>query len=198
MNFFTLGYAFLVIHLNMGWASNYILKLAGILFMLGGISEISYFSKMFAGLKKRAYISLAVSASSCLIVSCFKLMELGGALFSAVSVIAGTASVLAAFIFLRDLMNLLVQNNFLVNDASNISRLCSSWQKLAFFTAVNILFDILNRIVPVTAIADFAGVMMTVTKIVLFVFVISTVWTFNKIRCDFNNKHPDGTDASDE
>ena len=133
MNFFTLGYAFLVIHLNMGWASNYILKLAGILFMLGGISEISYFSKMFAGLKNRAYISLAVSASSCLIVSCFKLTELGGVLFSAVSVIAGTASVLAAFIFLRDLMNLLVQNNFLVNDASNISRLYSGWQKACFF-----------------------------------------------------------------
>lgn len=182
----------------MGWTSSYILKLAGILFMLGGISEISDFSKAFSGLKKRAYASLAVSAASCLIILCFKLAQREGELFSAVSIIAGTASVAAAFVFLRELMRLLAENSLLVNDTSNISRLCSGWQKLAFFTIVNMVFDILNRLVPSAAVADFAGVMVTISKIILFAFVISTAWTFNKIRCDFNNKHPDGADVSEK
>ena len=51
MNFFTLGYAFLAVQLNFGWVLNYILKLVGMLFMLGGISEISDFSKNFAVMK---------------------------------------------------------------------------------------------------------------------------------------------------
>ena len=60
------------------------------------------------------------------------------------------------------------------------------------------MFDILNRAVPVSAIADFSGVMMTVTKIITYIFAVSAVWTFNKARMDFNNKHSGGSELSDK
>lgn len=194
MNFFALGYVFLVIHLNLGWASNYALKLVGMLFMLGGLSEISAFSGAFGDLKKQAYGVMAVSAASFVAILVLKLADIGGALFSIVSVVAGVVCAAAVMLFLYKLIRLLIVNNQLVNDVSNISRLYSGWQKLACFTAANILFDILNRALPAGLFADFAGVVVTITKIILFVFVISTGWTFNKIRCDFNDKHPDEGD----
>lgn len=193
MNFFTLGYAFLAVQLNFGWVLNYILKLVGMLFMLGGISEISDFSKNFAILKKRAYIPLGICTASCLTAAVFRLSGTEGAVFSAVSVTAGAASALAVFAFTGSMIKLLMNNNYLVNDVSNLSRLYSNWQKLAFFTGANILFDILNRAVPVSAIADFSGVMMTVTKIITYVFAVSAVWIFNKARMDFNNMHSGGS-----
>ncbi|GAB5081231.1 hypothetical protein Osc1_04040 [Hominimerdicola sp. 21CYCFAH17_S] len=198
MNFFTLGYAFLAVQLNFGWVLNYILKLVGMLFMLGGISEISDFSKNFAVMKKRAYIPLGICTASCLTAAVFRLSATGGAVFSAVSVTAGAASAVAVFVFTGSLIKLLMNNNYLVNDVSNLSRLYSNWQKLAFFTGANILFDILNRAVPVSAIADFSGVMMTVTKIITYIFAVSAVWTFNKARMDFNNKHSGGSELSDK
>lgn len=193
MNFFTLGYAFLAVQLNFGWVVNYILKLVGMLFMLGGISEISDFSKNFAVLKKRAYFPLGICTASCLTAAVFRLSGTEGAVFSAVSVTAGAASALAVFAFTGSMIKLLMNNNYLVNDVSNLSRLYSNWQKLAFFTGANILFDILNRAVPVSAIADFSGVMMTVTKIITYVFAVSAVWIFNKARMDFNNMHSGGS-----
>lgn len=193
MNFFTLGYAFLAVQLNFGWVVNYILKLVGMLFMLGGISEISDFSKNFAVLKKRAYFPLGICTASCLTAAVFRLSGTEGAVFSAVSVTAGAASALVVFAFTGSMIKLLMNNNYLVNDVSNLSRLYSNWQKLFFFTGANILFDILNRAVPVSAIADFSGVMMTVTKIITYVFAVSAVWIFNKARMDFNNMHSGGS-----
>lgn len=197
MNFFTVGYILVVFQLQISWISAYLLKAVGMIFMILGISEIAAFRKDFLSLKGSAKALLALSGVCAAAVAAVTLTKASGIAVNLVSIAAGVLCAAAVYMFVSRLIDTMKSNDDLVHDNSNIRRLGIGFNRMMLFTAVNLLFDILYRFFSRSSLGDVIGVVQTITKIVMIVYVISTGFTFNKIRNDFNMKHADETEPSD-
>lgn len=189
MNFFVLGYAFVNLPLGFNSIVCYAVKFLGFLFMFLGIVEISGQTSNFKGLKLPAWIGLGVLGLCTAVETLVIVFKAGATVLNIAGIVLGIVSTLTVVFFCKKLLELIRENNNLVNDNSNITRFYGSWNKLVVFTGINLVFDILNRVISFVKIQDFAGFVAVITKIIMIVFVIMTVLQFNKIRVDFNKKH---------
>ncbi|MBQ8966330.1 hypothetical protein [Ruminococcus sp.] len=62
--------------------------------------------------------------------------------------------------------------------------------KTGICMAVNLICDILNRVVPLESVQTYAGFMAFVSKLTLYVFVITAAVRTNAVRAGFYRRHP--------
>lgn len=189
MNFFCIAFFITAIQINISQAVNYIVKLVGLLFFMGGILEISGFNKSFKKLLPPVKVLILLSGLASAMFLIFSFTNVSSGVNNAFGIAAGTVITISALVFQKSLLKLISEDKELVNDLSNVRRFQSSWNKLAAITIANLVFDILNRVMPVRLIADLSGFMMAVSKIVMYAFALIILFSANKIRVDFNKKH---------
>lgn len=197
MNFFTLGYVLVVFQLKINWISAYVLKAVGMVFIILGITEIGDFRKAFLSLRKSAKALLALFCGCAAAMAVISFAKAGDIVVNIVSIAAGISCAAAVYLFIGRLIAMMKQNDDLVHDNSNIRRLSIGFNRMMLFTAINLLFDILYRFFGRGFLGDFIGVVQTVTKIIMIVYVFSTGMKFNRIRNDFNMKHADEFGSAD-
>lgn len=182
------GSVFMLFMLNADWTSNYVIKLAGFLFFTIGVSEAEEHTGVFSHLKKPARMSSAMCAVAAAAQLLLKLLKPADMAANIISILLCVATAYMSLNLFRMFYVALDKHRELVNDASNIVRLGGSFQKLALFTIVNVVCDILNRLIPIELVSTLAGVFMAVSKILLYIFLIILAFHFYKVRTDFLKK----------
>ncbi|MDE6148611.1 MAG: hypothetical protein K2F81_00740 [Ruminococcus sp.] len=189
MNFFCVAFFIVALQVNISESVNYIIKLVGLLFFIGGILEISGFNKSFKRFLTPVKFLVLLSALASALFLIFTFTSVTAGVKNITGIIIGTVITLLALLFQKSLLKLISDDKELVNDLSNVIRFQKSWNKLAAITIANLVFDIINRVMPVKIIADLSGLMMAVSKIVMYIFALIILFSANKIRVDFNKKH---------
>ena len=216
MNLYCIGTAFLLFQLNFGWISNYIVKLLGFVFMVGGTLEmldfisvkgsdksvLSFSESQVNNVRYLKKVSLAMSGVCAVAVLCQLLMKyLSPAKFASnvISTVLGVSVTALSLDLFRKIynfihnceMNAVTSSESLVNNTANVVRLGKSFGWYALLTALNVLADVLNRFVPLDAVRDVAGVTAAISKVIMYIFLVVILVGFNKIRIDFNHKFDD-------
>lgn len=113
-----------------------------------------------------------------------------------VSCIMGTAVSLASLALLDLAVRFIVTNERnavssvrFVNNKSEVYRLRAALNRASLCTVVNLVCDIVNRLVPISGVQSFFGFFAAISKITLYVFAVMTVYSFNKVRSDSNKKY---------
>ena len=219
MNFLTVGSLFLLFQLNIDWTSNYIVKLIGFAFFVGGISELSeicsmknpvktgnekadkFFSQrisLLSDIKGKAVTMCIMCAIAAVCEGLLKyVLKPADFAVNVISLILGAAVAFLSLNLFRMVYDFIEKHerfsrgnsNSFTDNEANVVRLGGAFYKLAVITLVNVAFDILNRLVPVAVISNVAGFVVAVSKILLYIFLLVVVFDFNKIRVDYNKKH---------
>lgn len=189
MNFFCVAFFITALQINISSWVNYIIKFVGFLFFIGGILEISGLNQSFRRFLNPAKTLAGISG---MITVCFLIYSFTGVSAGVVNVtgiITGTVLTLSALGFEKSLLKSISDEKELINDLSLVKRFIKSWDKLAVITIINLIFDLVNRVVTVKMVTDLAGLFMAVSKIIMYIFALIILFSANKIRVDFNKKH---------
>lgn len=218
MNFLCLGTVFILMQLNLGWISNYAVKLIGFAITLVGIDELrdlcdvqqnnshageaTEFSRKRNELleltKKRGIVFTAVCAISVvgMVLAKYVLNKVfeTGKFYNGASILFGTIVTLMALEFFGEISKFILKNEkdgayAFLNDRSNAVRLDGTYRKIVWCTLGNLAFDLLNRLIPSGILVELSGFLAAISKIVLYGFIITAVVQFNKMRLDCNNKY---------
>lgn len=189
MNFFCVAFFAAALQVNISESVNYIIKLVGFLFFMGGILEISGFEQSFKKLLTPVRLLVLLSAIASVLFLAFSFIGVSSGARNIAGIFFGTVITLFALVFQKSLIGLINDHRELLNDSSNVKRFKKSWNMLAVITIANLAFDILNRVMPIKIIADLSGLMMAVSKIVMYIFALIILFSANKLRVDFNKKH---------
>ena len=187
MNFFMVGSVFMLFMLNADWTSNYVIKLAGFVFFAVGVFESEEHTDAFSHLKKPAWTSSAMCAAAAAAQLLLKLLKPADIAANIISILLCVAVTYMSLNLFRMFYVALDKHRELVTDASNIVRLGGNFQKLALFTAVNVVCDLLNRLIPLELVSTLAGVFTAVSKILVYIFLLILAFNFYKLRTDFLN-----------
>lgn len=218
MNLFCLGSVFVLFQLNIGWISNYVIKLIGFVLMTGGIREMTdvckikamndaaedYISKRRSELEKMKKNGMVMTSMTALAAVCQILMRvLKPAEFAlnVISIVLGTAAAVLSLLIFKMVYGFIINaeneavtaSDGFVNDVPAVTKLGTEFVKLSVFTLANLLADIVNRLVPVDIVSGVAGVVVAITKIIMYIMLIVLAVSFNKVRVDFNKKQELGT-----
>lgn len=189
MNFFCVAFFVAALQVNISESINYIIKLVGFLFFMGGILEISGFNKSFKKFLTSVRLLALMSAIASALFLAFSFIAVSSGARNIAGIFFGTVITLLALVFQKSLLKSMSNDKELVNDLSNVKRFKKSWNMLAVITVANLVFDILNRVIPIKIIADLSGFMMAISKIVMYIFALIILFSANKLRVDFNKKH---------
>lgn len=187
MNFFTVGFLLANLQLDLGLWIGYAVKLAGGLFMLGGIAEMSLVDESVARLRAQAILFALLSGGAIAAVS---LTE--GAGLKTASIVSGAVTTAAAGLFFRQLLGLMKEKPQIVDNIPEVGRLAPKYDRMLIVLGVVLAADCINRFTGGTAAADATGVVMYFTKIISYVYLIVCEVGFNKLRISFNSAHPAG------
>ncbi|MBQ9375962.1 MAG: hypothetical protein IJU04_06485 [Ruminococcus sp.] len=189
MNFFCLAFFITALQINISWWGNYLIKLIGMLFFVLGILEVSCFNSGFRRFKMPA---VAVAGLSAVGAVCFAVMSAAGASKNALNIAGiafGVVVTLSALAFQKPIIRDIAADKELVNDVSLVKRFSKSWDKLAIITLANLVCDIVNRLAAAKVLVDYSGLLMAISKILMYIFALVILFQANKIRVDHNKKH---------
>lgn len=190
MNFFNVGFVLLSLQFNFNWILNYVVKLVGVMFMLSGIKEISAF---YSGYGKFKSGVLAVGAAAVGGTLCSALSAggvIGESVGNVLSILFGAGSAALILVTQYKILKITAANHEIVNDPSLLYDLRKAWNKLAFFTALTVVCDVLYRLLPFGNWQTAAGTVLVFSRIIMYVYVVIMGVAFNKVRMDFNTMHP--------
>ena len=193
MNFFTAGFFLCGINFNMGFPAVYVIRLAGLLFMLTGIRECDAADRSmgFSRFTGMIYVSLAACAAA---LAC-SLLGRFGVFPEAPSKHLCTAAGCISFFTVIFHQNALTKHirplHSLVNDPSLLDSLRKKWQAFAVFAAVSTAAEALNRTASSGGMLHtVSGVILVASRIIMFGTLISMTAAFDRVRRDFNTMHP--------
>lgn len=189
MNFFCIAFFLTSLQINISWWGNYLIKLVGMLFFVGGVLEISGFNKSFKRFLMPSEMLSSVSAVATVVFSILSFKNASVGVLNVTGAVTGTIVTLTTLGFQKMLLKDISADGELVNDMSQVGRFVKSWDWLAILTIVNLVCDILNRLVSVKVVADTAGLLMAISKILMYIFALVILFRANKVRVDFNKKH---------
>lgn len=194
MNFFTVGFLLANLQLDLGLWVGYVIKLAGALFMLGGIAEMSLVDDSVKKLRPLDLLLAVLCAGSAAAVSLLSAPKLSESsdVHKTVSIICGVVTTAAAGLFYRRLLTLLKEKPDIADNVPETARLAPKYDRMLFVLAVVLIADGVNRFTGGTAAADVTGVIMFFTKLVSYVYLLICTLGFNKLRITFNSAHPAG------
>lgn len=189
MNFFCIAFFITALQINISWWINYLIKLAGLLFFVGGVFEISGVNSNYKRFSRPAVILAGVSfvATTCFVL--FSLADISADVINITGIIFGVIITVASLAFQKLLLRDISSDSELVSDSSSVVRFKKSWDKLAVITLFNLLCDIVNRLAPAKMVADISGLLMAISKIIMYVFALIILYQANRIRADYNKKH---------
>ncbi len=188
MNFFMVGSFFMLFMLNADWASNYAVKLVGFIFFVLGTMEAADFTDAFSHIKKPAVTSAAMCAVAFAAQLLMKLLKPAAMASNIISILLFAATLYMSLNVFRMFVNALDSHRELVDDVSHIVRLQSNFNKLAIFTIINFCGDVLNRLIPLELFTTLGGVVTAISKILIYIFLLILLFSFNKLRTDFDKR----------
>lgn len=192
MNFFTIGFLLANLQLDLGLWVGYVIKLAGALFMLGGIAEMALVDESVTKLRLHAIgfaVLCAGSAAAVKLLSAEKLSE-SGDVHKTVSIVCGVLTTAAAGWFFVRLLTLLREKPSIADNVPETARTSAKYSRMLFVLGVVLTADAVNRFTGGTAAADAMGVVMYFTKIISYVYLIACTLCFNKLRISYDSAHP--------
>lgn len=192
MNFFTIGFVLCGININIGLELGYVIRLVGLLFMLGGISETEAVDRSFgfARFRKTVFISIAAAAAGLLSALSVRLLNVGETAANIMSMIFGCASFVTVMLTQYSIITHMKPMRTLVNDLSLIRRFDSKWKKFAVFASVSLLCELVTRIAPAGgAVHTYSGLLLLITRILMIIMLCASAAAINAMRDDFNIMH---------
>ena len=197
MNFFTVGFFLACLQLDLGLGIGYVIKLAGGLFMLGGIAELGAFDREIN--RYRPLVLAFIPACAASAAAVFALAKNESDMIKYAGIAAGVVTTVIAALFYRLLLGLLERKPELADNVPEVKKLVPRYDRMLIITAFVLFADAVNRFTggseaaaasqEVTA-ADIAGVIMYFTKIIFYVYLVLCSLGFNKLRITFNSAHP--------
>ena len=184
MNIFCVGFFMTSIQLNLSWFSNYIVKFVGLLFMLGGVFEMKEHNVGYKKLSPNLTSLISLTAVAAVIFGINNFVQINKTAVNILGLVIGGIVTVLIVLFQKKIMDLMINDKDLVNDFSNVKRLKATWQKLVYFTLAGLFFNVFN-ILPVSMIAALSGVGMAVCRIVMYIFALTMLVQFIKVRTDF-------------
>ena len=191
MNFFTVGFLLANLQLDLGLWVGYAIKLAGGLFMLGGIAEMSYVDEGVKGCRPLAAAFTVLCAGVAAALALADLPKESSALKS-ISIVSGVVTTAGAGLFFMKLLKLLREKPDIAANVPEVGRASARYVRMLIVLAVVLAADGINRFTGGTAAADVTGVIMYFTKIVSYVYLVLCTLDFNRLRVSFNSAHPVG------
>ena len=189
MNFFCIAFFISALQINLSLWVNYAVKFIGMLFFIGGIFEISGLNISFKKFLNPALILAGLSAVFAVMFLAFGINSVPLNTVSISGAVVGTAVTLFSLAFQKALIREISADEQIVNDLSLVKRFSKTWNKLAVITLANLAFDLVNRLVSVSVVADVSGLLMAISKIVMYIFALVILSSANKMRIDFNKTH---------
>ncbi|MBR6871968.1 MAG: hypothetical protein IKN17_00510 [Ruminococcus sp.] len=187
MNFFTAGFVLACLQLDLGWGIGYVIKLAGGLFMLGGIAEMNAVDDGAAKYKPLVLLMIPACAGSA--AAMFALAGEKNDLTKVLGIVCGAVTTFLACLFFRKLFALLKEKPFIAGNAPETERLAVRYERMLAFTAVALIADGVNRFTGGTEAADATGLIAFFTKLIVLAFLISCTLSVNKLRVSYNSVH---------
>ena len=188
MNFFCVGFFILAFQLNLSWAVNYALKLVGMLFVVGGVWEMSCYNKRFERLMKPAVANACLSLVCAVTFAMLSFFGISETLRNVLGVAVGAVVTMLAIIVQKNVLDTMSADSEIVNDLAGLERLKSAWKTVVYFSLAGLFFNALN-LVPVDTISDTAALIMAICRVIMYIIALVMLWRFNKVRTDHNNKY---------
>ena len=188
MNFFCVGFLLLAFQLNVSFVSNYVVKLIGMLFLAGGIWEMSAYRKKYNDLLKSVFTVSFGLLIAIIVLLIFKVVSIPQTASQIIEVTIGSVFTILAILIQNKIIDLMVEDNELVVYVEEVHRLQKSWKMLVFFTLSGVVLNVFN-IVPVNIVKDVSALLMVFSRIVMYVYALIVFIKFIKIRNDYYMKH---------
>lgn len=193
MNFFTIGFIFCSLNFNIGHPINYITRLIGVFFMLGGIKEtlVSEDSFGFESFRTDVLITLvcALLGTAASLLMGFELIpqKVGFLLTTTLGVLTFLSVISHQFRIIRKMRPM----KALVNDPSLLERLWKAWRNYAAAASVTMFCQLVMRLsTSGKALHTAAGALFFITIIIQYVLLVHMGGAFNDVRTDYNVMHP--------
>ena len=193
MNFFALGFVLCGIDFNMGFPAVYIIRLLGLAAMFAGICECDALDRSmgFSRFSGMIYLSAALSAAA-LVCACLGRF---GVIEKNISVPLCTVTGCLSFASVVWHQNAVTKHmlplHLLVNDPSLLNALRKKWIFFAAAGSVSVAAEAVNRTAASGGnVHTFSGVILLISRLVMFGSLISVGTAFDRVRRDFNTMHP--------
>lgn len=193
MNFFTIGFVLCALSMNIGMELNYVTRIVGALFMLGGIRELdSYLGKPLFAKHRAAEFAILLTAAGGLVQA---LMTRYGVLSrsagNVLSIVCGSLCTLAVLGDQYKILRKIVPDHDLVNDPSLLTALWKVWKKYAGFALCSLICEIGGRVLTVgSSEYVYMGVVLVGSRILMYIYLVIMGTAFDRCRRDFNAIHP--------
>lgn len=196
MNFLFVGFALIIVNVNLSLWVTYALKTLGFVFAAIGIAEYSVHDDGVKAYSPNAVAS-AVMNGAFTAALIYASIKLDAKYLNYAGIIAGVFSTLVSFDFQKRMMVRILRSGEgkVVEDAENhrlllpfvadVKRLGRAWNRLTVTVALNLLFDVLNRLVKVSALVTVTGIAAAFTKVVCIVLAVVFIIKFNELRVGY-------------
>lgn len=193
MNFLFAGFLLIIVNVNLSMWVTYIVKTVGFVLIIAGIAEYSIHDK---GVKSyRTYAVANTLMNTFFIVAMlYADYKLESKYINYAGVLCGAFSTILSIDLQKRLMSRILRSGEgkIVEDTENhkllmpfvadIKRLGKAWNKLTAAVIVNLVFDILNRLVKADTLVTVFGVIAAASKVVCIVFALVFLLRFNELR----------------
>ncbi|SDA14534.1 hypothetical protein SAMN02910447_00858 [Ruminococcus sp. YE71] len=193
MNFFTIGFVFCSMNFNIGYPANYIVRVVGALFMLGGISEtrVSEDSSGFGKFRGDVLLTLGCSVIGTVLTFLTWHRVIPEKAGAAAALAAGTLTFVSVLFHQYRIITHMRPMKALVNDPSLLEKLFRAWRGYAVASSVTMLCQIVMRLaVSGGTVHAAAGGLFFITIIVQYVLLVHLGGAINDVRTDYNVMHP--------
>lgn len=197
MNFLFVGFALIIVNIHLSMWVTYAVKALGFVFAVVGIAEYSIHDKGVKAFRPNA-VATAVMNGVFMAALIYASLKLDAKYVNYAGVICGVFSTFISIDFQRRMMQRILRSGEgkVVEDSENhkllmpfvadINRLGKAWKKLTAAATVNLVFDVINRLVKINILITAAGVLAAVTKVVCIVFAIVFLFRFNELRVGYD------------
>ena len=193
MNFFNIGFVLCAFCLNIGMELNYVTRIVGALFMLGGIRELdSFFDGPRFAKHRPAEIATALHAAGGLAQALMTRFGIIGAdAGNIASCVFGTLCTTTVLLDQKRILAVILPDHSLVNDPSLLAKLGKTWNGYALAAAASLIAEIAGRILPAGSNESaYIGATLVFARLLMYIYLALMGSAFNRCRMDFNAIHP--------
>ena len=193
MNFFNIGFVLCAFCLNMGMELNYVTRIVGVLFMLGGIRELdSFFGEPRFAKHRSAEIGIALLAAGGLAQTLMtRFGIIGAAAGNTLSCVFGTLCTAAVLLDQKKILSVMLPDHSLVNDPSLLAKLGKTWKGYAVAAGASLIAEVAGRILPAgSSESAYIGAVLVFARLLMYIYLALMGTAFNRCRTDFNVIHP--------
>lgn len=193
MNFFNIGFVLCAFCLNVGMELNYLTRMIGVLFMLGGIRELdSFFGEpRFAKHRPLQFVLMLLAAGGLAQTLLTRFGIISADVGNILSCIFGTLCTTTVLLGQKKILAVMLPDHSLVNDPSLLAKLGKMWNGYAVAAAASLFAEIAGRILPAGSNESaYIGAALVFARLLMYIYLALMGSAFNRCRMDFNAIHP--------